>query len=342
MRNTLEKINNNPKLSLTVIVCGKRHIDVAKDIINNTFKFVVTRSDFIMDPIVFMSSFNKEISTILKRIKPDILLLLGDRIEPFIAASVATYLSIPIAHIHGGDISSTVDEHTRHAITKLSHIHFAATEDAKKRIIKMGEDPKHVFNVGAPGLDMIYDKFSYKILTDDDIITVLQHPCSNEISKSGKQMKETLEAVLELSKKYMVFIIYPNNDPGSGEMIKVINRYRDMKNIYITENIKHYNFLHLLKSSKVLIGNSSCGIIEAASLGLPVVNIGTRQNGRVCSENVIHVKNYDRKEILKGINKALNIKKKKFNNVYGNGKAGEKISNILSNIKVDFQKKMGY
>lgn len=356
MKNTLREINSDPNMELYIIATGMHlmdefgnSIDEIKDeqfnlhIINQTFK-----EDSREAMAIFVGNLIVELTDIISKIQPDIILLLGDRGEMLAGAIVGSYLQIPIAHVHGGDISSTVDDAVRHAITKLSNIHFSASEKSAKRILQMGEQNKYVFNVGAPGLDSIIndsknidiDKIKEKYNIHKDFAIVLQHPVSLEIDKSKDQIKETLEAVTKSD--LQIILIYPNADAGGRSMIEVIDEYsekiNDKTKFNTYENIPHDDFIGLLNIATLLIGNSSSGIIESSSFKLPVINIGTRQNGREKSTNVIDV-DYNSGEILKAINKSQTpeFKKslKKCKNPYGDGEAYKIISNILKNIGIN-------
>jgi UDP-hydrolysing UDP-N-acetyl-D-glucosamine 2-epimerase len=288
--------------------------------------------------------------------KPDIILILGDRGEMLAGAIVGAYLAIPVAHLHGGEITSTVDEFSRHATTKLAHIHFPATEKSAERIVRMGEEPSNVFVVGAPGLDTILNEKmvepeelakKYEFDLSKPILLVVQHPVTTEVNDAPDHIHETLDAILEL--KYQTVLIYPNADAGGRKMIEVIKEYEQYPFIKTFKSIPYKEFLSLMKMASVMVGNSSSGIIEAPSFGLPVVNIGSRQKGRERAENVIDV-GYDKEEIKAAIKAALcdvdfKEKVKKCKNPYGDGKAGIKIADVLSKKKIDkevLQKRLAY
>jgi len=364
MRETLFSINRHPKLKLEIIVTGMHLMSEFGKTINEIkkdgFKIHEINATYNKDNkesmAIFMGRFIQLLSQKIKKIRPDIILLLGDRAEMLAGAVVGAYLTIPVAHIRGGEVTSTVDEVARHAITKLSCIHFSATKESAERVIKMGENPKRVFVVGAPGLDVILNKrlFSkkeiekkYKLKLSKPFLLVLQHPVTTEIKNSRKQIRETLEAIKELG--FQTIIIYPNADAGGREMIKTIERYRKYSFIKIYKNLPHAEYLSLMKIASVLIGNSSGGIVEAPSFHLPVINIGTRQEGRERAKNVINV-NYDKKEIIKAIKRAIGDKNfkeklKKCKNPFGGTKTSVKIVNVLSRIKINqelLQKKITY
>lgn len=364
MQSTLIEINNNPQLRLEVIVTGMHLMEefgaTVCEIEKDGFTFHIIEETYEKDDRASMARFVGELiiklTDKLKEISPDAILLLGDRGEMLAGAIVGVYLGIPLAHVHGGEISSTVDDSARHAITKLSHIHLPATKKSAERIIKMGESKENVFVVGAPGLDSIlHEKLiepkgiaqMYDLDLSRPIAIVIQHPVSTEIDHARCQMQQTLDSVLEL--KIQTFLIYPNADAGGREMIEVIKKYENSPYIKTYKNIPRKEYLSLLNVASVLIGNSSSGIIEAASFKLPVVNIGSRQRGRERAENVIDSE-YRKEDIISKTLKCLNDenfkrKVKTCKNPYGEGKTGEKIAEILCKINLDeklLQKKMGY
>lgn len=285
-----------------------------------------------------------KIGDYLNKKRPDLLVVLGDRGEALAGAIVANYLNIPVVHIHGGEVSGHVDGVIRHAITKLSHLHFTATKKAKDRIIKMGEESWRVINSGAPGLDSIISRRNtdkkklynkYKINQNKKLILLVQHPVLSELSQVKNQIKETLLALKEINEQ--IIIIYPNSDSGSEEIIREIENYKNKNVIGKYKSIPHCDYLGLLKIANLTIGNSSSGIIEAAMFKTSVVDIGTRQENREYSENVIHV-GYNHIEIIKAIKMMLNRDKqyyKKIKNPYGNGGASSIIIKKLENIDLN-------
>ena len=253
------------------------------------------------------------ITDALKRIKPDLVIMAGDRGEILAAAIAASHLNIPVAHISGGDTTTgaTIDERIRHAITKFADIHFPANENSAKVIIGLGENPKFVFTVGNPGIPVKYElnkkkrikiAGKYGLNQTKPIILVLQHPCTTQVSSSDSQMRETMEAVKEL--KQQTIIIYPNTDAGSKAMIKVIHEFAYLNFIQIHKNVERDDFQDLMALSDVMIGNSSCALLEGPSFNLPAVDIGKRQEGREHADNIIHV-NHNKEEIIKAVRIAL-------------------------------------
>lgn len=278
--------------------------------------------------------------------RPDFVITLGDRPEMLATATVCAYLSIPSAQVHGGDRTYTVDEMARHAITKMSHLHFAATKKSAERIEKMGEEKWRIHIVGAPSLDTIYheslptknDVYDFlKLKPPEKYILVTQHPVSEEREQSAFQMNQTLEAVRTF--KLPVVIIYPNTDAGSRKMIKTIEK--EVKNplFKLFANIEYKMFLAVARYCVAWVGNSSAGMIESGSLRVPVVNAGIRQIGREHGLNVINVPN-ERKDIKKAVSKSLTDYKflskiQKMTNPWGDGHSADRILKILKNLSID-------
>ncbi len=295
MRETLFSIRKHPKLKLEIVVTGMHLMPkfgkTIKEIQKDGFQIhrvdTVYKRDNKESMSHFIGEFVLKLTKLVKKIKPDIILVLGDRAEMLGGAIVGAYLAIPVVHIHGGDVTTTVDEFSRHAITKLAHIHFAATPKSAERIIKMGEDRWRVFVVGAPGLDSILNKKllfrkeiekKYNLNFSKPILLVLQHPVTMETEDAPRQIRETMEVIKALG--FQTIVIYPNADAGGRKMIKVIEKYRKYPFIQIHKNITRNDYLSLMKTATVMVGNSSSGIIETPLFHLPVVNIGKREEKR--------------------------------------------------------------
>ncbi len=293
----------------------------------------------------FAGDFLNQLIAPLAKDKPDFVLTLGDRPEMLCVATACLYLGIPTGQIHGGEKTSTVDELARHAITKLSQIHFPATKESAARIKKMGEENWRIQVVGAPALDVILNeklpsrKELFKDLNLDPnrkLILVTQHPVSEEYQRAGKQMAETLAAVKSFG--LPMAVIYPHADSGGRKMIEVIDREKNNPLFRIFPNLPYKQFLALERECSVWVGNSSGALIESASFRTPVVNIGTRQNGRQRGQNVIDV-GYNQKEIRSAIQKSLSqayrTKIAKIKNPWGDGQASGRIVKFLENLKID-------
>lgn len=288
------------------------------------------------------------LSEAIAKIKPDLILVLGDRFEALAGAVAGAVRNIPIAHIHGGDKTDSghIDESIRQAITSFAHLHFAATRQSANRIKQMGEEGWRIHQVGSPALDAILQSpFASEVEVaqtlgldlNKPIIVVLQHPVSLEYEQAGWQMEQTMAALKQFNAQTVV--IYPNSDPGYEQMIKVIENYQSRFNLQIHKSIPHSLYLGLLKTASALVGNSSSGIIEAPSFGLPAVNIGSRNRGRQHAENLILV-DYNIQEILKAVKRVIEDKDFKAKarqciNPYGDGYAGQRIAAILAEIPID-------
>lgn len=290
------------------------------------------------------------IQTVIRE-KPDILLVLGDREESINTAICGAYLNIPVAHIGGGDrVVGNVDDQIRHAVTKLSHIHFVTNEESEKRVLKLGEQSFRIFNVGNPGLDRFVNVPSMPLeeisqivnlqLSQGEFVVCIQHVISTEVEQAAFQMKTTLEALAEL--RVPVLISYPNSDAGGYELIREIEKYKQNSLFRTFKNIPREIFVNLLRNAGALIGNSSCGIMEAPLIKLPVINVGNRQSGRLHANNVQFVA-HDPEQISFALNKALfDQDYKKFleascTNPYGEGNSSKKIADILGMVELNDQ-----
>ena len=292
---------------------------------------------------------------IFQKIKPDINLVLGDRDE-MLASSIAAYhMNIINAHIHGGDRSQGgIDEYNRHAITKISNIHFTASKKSKKRIIRMGEDPKYVHCSGSPSIDEVRsNKISHKnelekkynLQFSEKPIILLQHSVTTQIDESQSQIRSTLDAIKKLKKNTIV--IAPNSDPGNVSIFNELqNHAKKYDFIHFYENIPRRDFLGLLKHGGILVGNSSSGMIEASYFGIPVINIGIRQNGRERGKNVVDVAHSSDK-IYRLLRTCLEQKRldRKPEKIFGTGNASKTIVKYLEKIKISddiLKKQIGY
>lgn len=277
-----------------------------------------------------------------EQLRPDVVLVLGDRGEMLAAALAAIHLNIPVAHIHGGERSGTVDEPVRHAISKLSHIHFVATEESAERLSRMGEAPERILVVGAPGLDGLVEDANidrdtlfgkYHLDTTLPLALMLFHPVLQEASVAGKGGAKILDA---LGKGLQVLALNPNSDAGSeGIRAELETRARN-GDITLVTHLPRVEYLSFLRHADLLIGNSSSGIIEAATFGIPVVNVGTRQSLRQRNSNVIDVP-VSVQAIRAAVAAALSMPRGKGDNVYGDGQAGARIVAYLADAVLDDQ-----
>ena len=284
------------------------------------------------------------------------MLTVADRYETIATAVAASYMNIAVAHTQGGELTGSIDESVRHAITKLSHIHFPATELSKKRLIKLGEDPRFIFNHGCPamdeiaGLDLSFDDEFFlsaggsgdEINPGKPYIVVLQHPVTTEFGTETNKIKETIDAIKKLNTQTVW--LWPNVDAGSDSISKQLRMLKESNRTFPLRLYRNFNvtdYARLIFNSSCLIGNSSSGIRESAFLGVPSVNIGTRQSGRERGPNVIDVD-----DVAVDIEKAARaqIKHGRYgtDNRFGMGDAGVKIAASLAEINVEIQKTMAF
>lgn len=369
MESIMEAINDNKYLEMQLIVAGgvllPKYGEIVKTIEKN---YKINRKVYFLiegeNPVTMSKSAGiviSEFSTIFEDLKPDIVLVIGDRFESLPIAIAASYMNIIVAHLEGGEVSGSIDESIRHAITKLSHIHFPATLEAAERIKRLGEKDESIFVVGTPTIDLskkidFSDKSSfYKIQgtkgekgagailnLDKPYLVVNQHPVTTEYEKNLQHINETIKAVDAL--KINTFWIWPNMDAGSDGISKGIRMYREEKNpkfIHFFKSLGFQSYARLLNDSLCILGNSSSGIREASFLGIPAVNIGTRQQGRARGGNVIDV-DYDWKLIVDAIKKQIEHKRYPASDLYGDGNAGKKIAEVLSSYDCPIQKKISY
>jgi UDP-hydrolysing UDP-N-acetyl-D-glucosamine 2-epimerase len=368
IKTALQAIVANPNLELQLIVAGSALLERY----GNAAEFI-ERDGFKIDEKIYMvlegenlTSMAKttglgiiELSSAFDKLRPDIVITIADRFETMATAIAASYMNIPLAHIQGGEVTGNIDEKVRHSITKLADLHLVASEDAKVRVEKMGEVASTVINTGCPSMDIAADALKSNSLDfdpylkykgvggtnslDNGYIVVMQHPVTSEFTESKTQINETLYAVKDLNVPVLWF--WPNVDAGSDGTSKGLRAFREKynpKHIHFFKNMEGEDFLKLLVNSKCLIGNSSAGIRECAFLGVPAINVGTRQNGRLRAENIIDT-DYKRESIKAAIDVFMQ-RKANFpsSHIYGDGKAGNKIADLLATLEIRVDKKIAY
>jgi len=364
LRELIKEISKSKKLELYLLVTGM-HLskkfgytinEIKKDKIPIHAKIkMIPSGNTPYDMSVSLGKGIVGFSKIFKKIKPDLNVVLGDRDEALASALAASHMNIPNAHIHGGEISQGIDEYNRHAITKISNIHFAATKKSKERIIKMGENRRNVILTGSPSIDEIkMSKISskhelekkYLVDLDNPLFLLIQHSVTTEFEKSDLQIKMTLDALSKL--KNQTIAILPNSDAGNEQIINQLRIFsKKCSFLKVFPNLPRNDYLGFLKHCSALIGNSSSGLIEGSYLHTPVVNIGIRQLGREKDVNVIDVPIFSKSLILNALKKSLKKKNKKIKNssIYGTGNASKKIVQYLETILINpqmIQKKLVY
>ncbi|TSC80442.1 MAG: UDP-N-acetylglucosamine 2-epimerase [Candidatus Peregrinibacteria bacterium Gr01-1014_25] len=293
-----------------------------------------------------------EFATAFENLQPDLVVVRGDRYEVLSAAVAAAYMNIPVAHIEGGDITGSIDESVRHAVTKLSHIHFATNAASAKRIIRMGEDPRYVFDVGAPEIEQLEAHTGsitseqinrHGVGADLDLqkpyILVIHHPVTTEPEQNRAHTAMLLDALSQNGLQVIWF--WPNVDAGTDEVSKAIRVFRehnDPRSMRFAKYLPTQEFLSLLKGCACIVGNSSSGIKEASFLGVPAVNVGTRQAGRLRADNVIDVP-YDATQLRDAITRQSAIGRYPRSDLYYKPKSSKTIANILATTDLYVQKR---
>jgi len=360
-------IQQHPELELQLVVAGSALLGRY----GSAIEYIV-KDGFNVDEKVYMvlegenpTSMAKttglgvmELSTVFYNLKPDVVVTIADRFETLATSIAASYQNITLAHIQGGEVTGNIDEKVRHANTKLADLHFVASKGAMERVIKMGEDPNCVFDTGCPSIDLAASIFDSPDLNFDPFekyggvgskpnykpgyLVVMQHPVTTEYQESRAHIAETLKAIDQL--KLPTFWFWPNVDAGSDGTSAGIRSYREINkptNIHFFKNMEPQDFLRLLYNSECLIGNSSVGIRECSYLGIPVVNIGSRQNRRDRGKNVLDV-GYDSNEIVSGIKEWRINSRPAQSKVYGGANAGNLIADILASAELRFHKTITY
>lgn len=367
VKTVLTAIQNHPDLELQLVVAASALLDRYGSAVNFIEKdgFTIAAKVFNVLEGENLTAAAKttgigilELSTVFDNLKPDVVVTVADRFETMATAISASYMNIPLAHIQGGEVTGNIDEKVRHAITKLADYHFVASENAKERVIKLGENPAMVFNTGCPSIDLAkkvvstqalpfnpYEKYGGVGAKPDlskGYLVVMQHPVTTEHTFSRKHIEETLEAIKELNLPTLWF--WPNVDAGADGTstgIRAFREYNTLDNVHFFKNMEGTDFLHLLHHALVLIGNSSVGIRECAFLGVPTINIGSRQNRRDRGNNVIDV-SYDKNEIITTVQSIILNGKVEPSDVYGGGNAGGEIADLLARLPLQFHKTISY
>jgi UDP-hydrolysing UDP-N-acetyl-D-glucosamine 2-epimerase len=293
-----------------------------------------------------------ELPTVFELLKPDVVVTVADRFETMATAVAAAYMNIPVAHTQGGEVSGSIDESVRHAVTKLAHLHFPATDLAARRVIAMGENPAYVYSVGCPSIDLVSRTdlgLRREVLThfggagspidpDKPFLLVMQHPVTTEYGHGLDQMNETLEALADIGMQALVF--WPNVDAGSDHLAKGIRRFRELgrdAGFHFFRNLPPDIFIKLMAHCSCMVGNSSAALREGSFLGVPAVTVGTRQRDRERGPNVVEVE-HDRALVADAVRAQLAHGPYERVLLFGDGKAGERIADILARALPPVQK----
>ena len=362
----LNALKKHPKIDLQIVLGGSALInkygDISKQIEDDGF---IVNYKVIMaieggTPLTMAKTTGLgllEFATAFDNLLPDVVVIRGDRFEMLAPAIASAYMNIPLVHIEGGDVTGTIDESVRHAITKLAHVHFPTNKESAIRIVKMGENPENIYNFGALDIEFLsktdlshpsdlfqkYGGVGASIDVSKPYLVVLQHPVTTEYEDSFNQINQTIQAISDL--KMQTIWMWPNMDAGTEQVSKGLRVFREESEnlgyLHFFRNLEPDDFSRLVNHSACLVGNSSTGVKEASFLGTPVVNIGTRQQGRLRAGNVVDV-GYDKEAIKNAILKQVKNGKYKSSYIYGDGNTSEKIANVIANLKVDVQKRMSY
>lgn len=367
IKTALQALQHRPDVELQLVVAASALLDRYGSAVD------VVRSDgFTPDSLVYTVlegespvSMAKtaglgiiELSTALSNLAPDLVVTVADRFETMSTAVSASYMNIPLAHVQGGEVTGSIDEKVRHAITKLADLHLVATEGAAERVRRLGEDPGAIYVTGCPSIDLAgevlarpdldfdpgerYGGVGGLIDVDEGYLVVMQHPVTTEYEEARAQTWETLVAAKESG--YPVLWFWPNVDAGADGTSNAIRTFREQhrpEHFHFFKNMAPDDFLRVLINSRGLVGNSSVGIRECSFLGVPVVNIGSRQRGRERGANVLDVE-YDRDDIAAAIAKQADRGRLESDHLYGDGRAGERVADVLATAPLTIEKRITY
>ncbi len=368
IKSAMQAIQKHPELELQVVLGGSGLVDKFGNL-----EKILAADGFNIDEKVYMQVEGDKpnamvktaglgmlgLADVFERLQPDFVIVIGDRYEVMAATIAAAYMNIRVAHTMGGEVTGTIDESIRHAITKFAHVHFPANKEAGERIEKLGERPEDVFVVGCPRIDnvkRILDEDSSMPMDiyqtqggvgpafdlNEPFILISQHPVTTEYSEAKKQITATIKAAMKTGLN--IIMLWPNADAGSEGISKGIRTYREFNpdaKIHVFKNLPISMYVRLMKNTACLVGNSSSGIREGAFIGTPVVNVGTRQNGRERGQNVIDAPD-EENAVYEAIKKQLEHGPYVSEPIYGDGHAGEQIAEILSKVEVPVQKRIVY
>jgi len=297
-----------------------------------------------------------ELPTVFEMLEPDIVVTVADRFETMATAVAAAYMNIPVAHTQGGEVSGSIDESVRHAVTKLAHLHFPATELSARRVVALGEDPRSVFNVGCPSIDLAarialgtrrdaladHSGPGSPIDPDQPFLLVLQHGVTTEYGHGLEQIGSTLAAISAVGFQSLVF--WPNVDAGSDQVLSGIRHFRDRglaERCHFVQHLPAQDFIRLMAHAACMIGNSSAALREGGYLGTPAVTIGTRQQNRECGPNVMFTAQ-DPVEIAQAILAQVDHGPYRRCELFGDGSAGPRIAHVLATVYPPVQKRLHY
>lgn len=370
IKSVMRAVKNHPDLELQLVTAASALLDrygaVIKNIRADGFEpaaevFMLLEGE---TPTTMAKSTGMgliELPTTFERLKPDFVVTVGDRFETMATTLAAAYMNIPIAHTMGGEVSGTIDESIRHAVTKFAHVHFPASKGAAERIVRLGERPEDVHMVGCPRIDLVAEILANsngeppvlgdtlfdagvgpRLSLNEPFLLVSQHPVTTEYGLGVRQITATLEAIADVG--LPTIMLWPNADAGSDDIARGIRKWREQgrgHHLHLFKNLPIDTYVWLMKRTACLIGNSSSGIREGAFIGTPVVNVGSRQTRRDRGANVIEVE-CERTLIRDAVLRQIEHGPYPMEPIYGDGKAGERIADILATKTVNVQKLITY
>ena len=368
IKTVMEAVRDHPELELQLVVGASALLERYGPVVD-----VIRADGFEPDAVVYMVVEGEnlvttakstghgvvELATIFDNLRPDVVVSVADRYETLATAIAAAYQNIPVAHVQGGEVTGSIDEKVRHAVTKLADLHLVATVGARERVIRMGESPESVHVTGCPSIDLAarvlgdgaepFDPFQryggvgQRFDPHEGYLVVMQHPVTTEYEGALEQVGETLAAVQALD--VPTFWFWPNVDAGSDRISKAIRHFRESRraasHVYFFKNLAPEDFLRLLIGARCLVGNSSVGIREGSFLGVPVVNVGSRQAGRERAGNVTDVA-YDADAIAAAVRARWQAGRCPSSTLYGDGRAGERIAGLLAGVDLTIEKRITY
>ncbi len=367
IKSAMKAIQDHPGLQLQVVAGASALLDRYGSVVD-----LVERDGFTIDRRIYMVIEGEtpltmakttglgliELATTFDELKPDYVVTVGDRYETMATTLAAAYMNIALAHTMGGEVTGTIDESIRHAVTKFAHLHFPASQDAADRIRKLGEREDDIRLVGCPRIDLVKDileqdgdavlgelKFEGvggDVALDQPFILMSQHPVTTEFGVGEEQITATLEAIEATG--LPAICLWPNSDAGSEDISRGMRKWREQgrdTRMHFFKNLPIATYVHLMKRTACLVGNSSSGIREGAFIGTPVVNIGSRQDMRERGSNVIDV-GHSRDDIEKAIRRQLDHGRYPMEPIYGDGTAGARIAEELTKHTPQIQKRIVY
>lgn len=368
IKTAMEAIRDHEGLELQLVVAASALLDrygnAVKVIESEGFKidrtvYMIVEGENLVTSAKSTGFGLAELATVFNDLKPDMVVTIADRYETVATSIAAAYMNIPLVHVQGGEVTGSIDEKTRHANTKLADIHLVSCDNARVRVEKMGEQPASIFVTGCPSIDLArlaleaeprdiakvaaqYSGVGAPVDVTKPYIVVMQHPVTTEYNEARQHADETVEAVNAAG--YPTLWFWPNVDAGSdgtSKAIRAAREYHKLQQTHFYKNMNPLDFLSILINSRGLVGNSSVAIRECSYLGVPAVNIGSRQNRRDRGRNVVDV-SYNRKEIGAAIRKMWDMKDRLRDTVYGDGNAGKRIADVLAAAPLTIQKMLTY